>query len=99
MNFIRLDNLHYFRLTRIRLGIDYMNAGGAKTRDDQVAAFHMGMRGVRAQRGAACVPAEVMQLVSGVRHVDPAYDLAVGLRLRIYVQNHQSVRPSPAVCV
>ena len=74
---LRLNHLHDLRVARIGLGIDDMDARRIDARHDQVAAFHMGMRSVRAQAGAACVPAEMMQLVAGIRHVHLADDMAV----------------------
>ena len=74
---LRLNHLHDLRIARIRLGVDDMDARRVDARHHQVAAFHMGMRSVRAQAGAACVPAEMMQLVAGMRHVHLADDMAV----------------------
>ena len=76
----RLDHLHDFRLAGIRLGIEDMDARRADARHDQVTALHVGMRSVRAEAGAARVPAEMMQLIVAVRHIHLADDMAVAGR-------------------
>src|SRR5262249_18532386 len=73
---LRLNHLHDFRIARIRLGIDDVYARRMDTRHDQIAAFYMGMRGMRAQTGAAGVPAEMMQLVADIWHLNLAKDAA-----------------------
>src|SRR5215471_12280045 len=84
---LRLNYLHDFRIARIRLGIDDVYARRMDTRHDQIAAFYMGMRGMRAQTGAAGVPAEMMQLVAGIRHVNLANDTAVTWGRRIDIDD------------
>jgi hypothetical protein len=54
---------------------------------DQVGAFDVRMWIVRAQASAARVPAEMMQLVAGVRHVHLANEMAVARGQRIDVHD------------
>ena len=88
---LRLNHLHDLRFARIGLGVDDMDARRIDAGHDQVAALHMGMRSVRAQAGAACVPAEMMQLVAGIRHVHLADNIAVTRGCGIDVHDAQSV--------
>ena len=88
---LRLNHLHDLRVARIGLGIDDMDARRVDARHDQVAAFHMRMRSVRAQAGAAGVPAEMMQLIAGIRHVHLADDMAVAGGGGIDVHDAQSI--------
>src|SRR5580765_4716357 len=53
-----LDHLHNLWLLGIRLRIQDVDPGRPDARDDQVAAFHVCMRGLRAETRAARVPAE-----------------------------------------
>jgi hypothetical protein len=46
-------------------------------RHDQVTALHMRMGSVRAQTGAARVPAEMMQFVGDIRHVHLTDQVAI----------------------
>ena len=63
---LRLDHLHDSRLSRIGLRVENVNARRVDARHDQIPPLHVRMRRVRAQAGAAGVPAEVMQLIAGV---------------------------------
>src|SRR5262245_37946816 len=60
----RLDDLVEFWIARIRLGVDDVDARGAKARHDQIAPLDMRVWRVRAKAGAAGVPAEMVQLVA-----------------------------------
>ena len=62
----RLDDLRV-----AALGVDDVDVRGAQARDEQVAALDVRMRRPRAQRRGARVPAEVVQLVADVGHVEP----------------------------
>src|SRR5437899_749024 len=61
-DFLRLDRLDDPWRAQIGLGIDDVDPGGADTGRQQVSALDMRVGGIRAQRGAAGIPAEVMQL-------------------------------------
>src|SRR5580704_4122260 len=50
------------------------------------------MRSIGAQGGTARVPAEVMQFISHVRHVNAAHDLTVLVRRAVHIHNDQRVR-------
>ena len=67
---LRLDHLDDLRVPRIGLGVEDVDARRAQPRHDQIAPLDMRMRRVRAEAGRAGVPAEMMQLVAGVRHRD-----------------------------
>src|SRR5215510_360473 len=60
----RLDDLLEFWIARVRLGVDDVDARGAKARHDQIAPLDMRVWRVRAKAGAAGVPAEMVQLVA-----------------------------------
>ncbi len=87
-----LDHPHDLGRARIGLGVDDVQARGAQARHHQIAALDMGMGRVRAQAGAAGVPAEMMQLVAGVRHVDLADDLAVAARAGRHIDHRDRIR-------
>ena len=91
---LRLDHLHDLRLPRIGLRVEDVNPRRVDPRHDQVAPLHVRMRRVRAEARAARVPAEVMQLVAGVRHVGLADQPAVALRRRDRRRRRQSRRAS-----
>ena len=86
-----LDRLHQLRVSRVGLGIENVDARRAQPRHHQVAPLDMRMRCVGTQRGAARVPAKVMQLVAGIRHLGAPDDLRVGFRFRIEIEHAQRV--------
>src|SRR5580704_2425821 len=51
----------------------------------------MRMRRIGTERGAACVPAEMMQLVANVWHFGASDDLRVGFRFWIEIEHAQRV--------
>jgi hypothetical protein len=55
------------------------------------------MRSVRAESGAAGIPAEVMQFISGIGHVHSTNNLAVLLGFRVYINDDQRVGLSTTV--
>jgi hypothetical protein len=67
--------------------IEHVDAAGPEAGDDQGVALEARVAG----RGAG-VPAEVMELVADVRHVDAADDLAVVLGGRVDVDHRDEVR-------
>ncbi|MCY1302808.1 hypothetical protein D9M70_524890 [compost metagenome] len=77
-NFRRLDHAHDLRIARVRLGVDDVQTGGPQARHDQIATFDMRMRRIGAETGRTGVPAEMVQLVADIRHVDLADDLRIG---------------------
>ena len=88
---LRLDDLDNLRVTRIGLGVDDMQARRTQAGHDEIAALHMRMRRIRAEARRARVPAEVMQFVTGVGHIDPPDDLRIGRRRRIDVDDRDRV--------
>jgi hypothetical protein len=62
------------------LSVDDADARGLQPRHNQVTALDVRVRRPRAERGAAGVPAEMVELVAGVRHLDAADELAVSGR-------------------
>ena len=97
-DFLGADRPHDPGRTGIWLGIEDVDVRGAQPRGDQVAALDVRMRRVRAEGGAAGVPAEVVELVARGRHRRAADDLRVGSRSRVDVDDRQPVRP-PALGV
>src|SRR5205085_2116903 len=66
-------------------------------RHDQVAPLDVGMGRPGAQGAGAGVPAEVVQLVADVRHVDAPDDRAVGRRAGGEVDHRDAVGTAVAV--
>src|SRR5205085_953526 len=81
---VRLDHLVHLRGGRVG-GIDDVDTARDQAGDDQVAA------GPDPVATGAGVPAEVVQLVAGVRHRQAVDDLGVGLRHRIDVDGGEEV--------
>ena len=77
-DFLRLDDPDDLRISRIRLGVDDVQPGRPQPRHDEVAPFHMRVRRIGAKAGRAGIPAEMVQFVAGIRHVDLADDARVG---------------------
>src|ERR1700719_2245119 len=71
--FLGFDYFDNLELPWIRFGVDYIDARGAKPGGDQITPLDVRMWSVRTQRRAAGVPAEVMQFVSSVRHINTAH--------------------------
>ena len=78
---LRLDHLDDLRVARVGLGVEDVDARGAQARHDEVAPLDVRMRRVRAEARRAGVPAEMVQLVAGIRHRDAADDLRIGAAL------------------
>jgi hypothetical protein len=74
---VGFDDLHDLRLPRVLQRIENIDPRRPEPRNDEVTPLHVRVRRVRAQRAAARVPAEVVQLVARVRQVGPADDAAV----------------------
>ncbi len=77
-NRLRLNHLDDFRLSRVGLGVDDVNARGAETGNNKVAALEEGMGCVGRQASTTGVPAVVVQLIADVGQLHPAYQSAVG---------------------
>ena len=92
-----LDHLDDLGLVRVVLDVDDVDARGAQAGHEQVAALDVRVGRPRAQRRGAGVPAEVVQLVADVGHVEPADDLAVGRRAGLEVEDRQRVGRAVAV--
>jgi hypothetical protein len=88
----RLDDLVEFRIARIRLGVDDVDARGAEARHDKIAPLDMRVWRIWAKAGAASVPAEMVQLVAGLCQVELAHDLRIALGFRIDVDHGECVR-------
>src|SRR5262245_13850810 len=95
----RLDDFDDFGFAWIRFGIDDMNARRAQSGDNQVTPLDVRMRSVWTKRRAACVPAEVVQLIAGFGHIHLANNFAVGRRLGIYIYHHHRIGASIIVRV
>jgi hypothetical protein len=80
-----------FGVDRVVLDVDDVDAARSQARDDQVAALDVGVRGPGAERAGARVPAEVVQLVADVGHVEAADRRAVGRRVGVDVDDRQRV--------
>jgi hypothetical protein len=89
---LRRDLLDQARVARIVLRVQHVDPRGAQSRHDQIAPFHVRMRRRRAKRAAACVPPEMVQLVTGVRKIGPADDLAIVVRRGIGADHGDRVR-------
>ena len=89
---VGLDDLDELGRARVLLDVEDVDARGAQARDEQVAALDVRVRGPRAQRRGARVPAEVVQLVADVGHVEAADERAVGRRARLEVEHGDRVR-------
>ena len=74
-NEVGLYRLDQLGVVRVRLGVQDVDSGRTKRRDDEVAALQVGMRCVWTERGATGVPTEVVQFVADVGHLDGAYNL------------------------
>ena len=88
----RLDHLHDLWRPRIGLRVENVNARRVDARHDQIPPLHVRMRRVRAEAGAAGVPAEMMEFVPAVRHVGLSDQTAVALRSGVDVQDADRVR-------
>ncbi len=92
-----LDHLDELGLPRVLLDVEDVDPRGAQAGDEQVAALDVRVRGPRAQRRRARVPAEVVQLVADVGHVEAPDERAVGRRALLQVEHGQRVRLAVAV--
>ena len=68
-----------------------MNAGRADSGHNQVTAFDVRMRRIRAKRRATCIPTEVVKLITKLWHLNFADPLAVRARTGINIDNQQRV--------
>src|SRR5688500_4399171 len=73
-----LNHLYERGVAWVWRGVQDVDAGRAQTGHDQVAALDMRVGRGRAQRRAAGVPAEMVKLIAGVRHLGPAKHPAIG---------------------
>ena len=71
-----LDDLGQLGLARVVLDVDDVDARRAQAGHEEVAALDVRVGGPGAQGGRARVPAEVVQLVADVGHVEPPDTLA-----------------------
>ena len=74
-------------LRAVALRVDHVDAGRAKTRQDQIATLGVRMGRVRAERRAAGIPPKVVQLIAGVRQIKSILDLPVRRRSWIDVDD------------
>src|SRR5215469_2707802 len=79
---LRSDDLHYGRLSRVRFGVQNVDARRVDTRDDEIAALHMRVRCVGTEARTAGVPTEVVEFVANDWHVHLPDQAAVALRIR-----------------
>src|SRR6516165_8058794 len=91
----RLDELDDFWVLGVGLRIEDINARRTKAGHDQIPAFDVRMRHIRAQARAARIPTEMMQLITGSGHLDATNDLPVGQRPIVEIHNgHLVVTPA-----
>ncbi len=76
-DFFRLNDFDDLRLARIGLDVEDVDTRRAKAGDDEIAALDVRMRRVRAERGTAGVPAEVVEFIADVRHGHATDDLGI----------------------
>jgi hypothetical protein len=86
-----LDHLDELGRARVVLDVEDVDARRAQAGHQQVAALDVRVRRPRAERRRARVPAEVVQLVPDVRHVEPPDELAVGRRALLQVEHRDRV--------
>jgi hypothetical protein len=86
-----LDDLDYSWILGVRLCVDHVNTRRAQARDNQIPAFDMRVRHIRAQARAASVPTEMVQLVSDPGHFKATNDLPVSQRSTLEIHNGQLV--------
>src|SRR6516164_1610576 len=86
-----LDHFDDLRRTWIGLRVENVDARRAYTWNDQIAPLDVRMGQVRAQARRARVPTEVVELVTGVRHVHLADDVGIRCRAWIDVDNRNAV--------
>jgi hypothetical protein len=72
MQLVGLDHLDELRGERVVLDVDHVDPRGRQAGDHEVPALDVRVRSPRAQRARARVPAEVVQLVADVGHVEAA---------------------------
>jgi hypothetical protein len=92
---LRLDYPDDLRASRVGLGVEDVDAGGAQARHDEVAALDMRVRRVRAEARGAGVPAEMMQFVADVRHRHGVDDAGVGGGGGVQIDHGDGVRLLP----
>ena len=78
LEILSLDDFCDLWVPRIVLGINDEDVGRSQSTKQQVSALDVRVRHVRAQRCAAGVPAEVVQLVPRCWHFHPADYLLIG---------------------
>src|SRR5438477_8358084 len=86
-DFVRLNHFDYLGFSWIRLCINDVNARRAQARHNQVTAFDVWMRRIRAKRRTACIPTKMMQFITKLGHCNFADLAAVGARVRINIYN------------
>src|SRR4029077_3596996 len=87
----RLDHFHDLGVLRVRFRVEDVNPRRSDARYDQVTTFHVRVRVLGAEARAACVPAEVMQLVIVVGEIYLANELAIYGGTRIDIDNAYGV--------
>ena len=88
---LSLDRLDDPRLPGVGLRVEDVDARRVDTRHHEITSLHVRMRRVRAQAGAAGVPSEVVQFITGMRHLGLADETAVRLRAGIDVDDTDRV--------
>src|SRR5207253_9957849 len=90
-NLLRFDHPNVIRFSGGRLDVHDMNTPGAQPGHDQVTAFDVWMRRIRAKCRAARVPAKMMQFITKFWHFNLADLAAIGTRVRINVDYQKCV--------
>ena len=90
------NHLDEFRFPRVRFRINDVDPRRLNPRHDQVPPLRVRMRHVRAQASAAGVPAEMVQFISGVGHLQAPNHSAISARRRVHIHHTQRVGSSVA---
>jgi len=91
-DFLRLNDLVDLRFRGMRFRIHHVEARRADSRDDQVAAFDKGVAGEWRQGRRTGIPAEMVKLVSLVRHRHSVDDLTVCRRAGLHIDYRERIR-------
>ena len=93
LELLGLDRLDDLGAARVGLDVDDVHPRRAQPGNEQIATLDVGTRRRGAQSGAARVPAEVVELVADVRHLERGDDVSVLRRLRVEIDHPECVGP------
>ncbi|MNR41952.1 hypothetical protein D3C85_1604130 [compost metagenome] len=92
-DFLGLDHTDDLRSAGVRLGVDDVEPRGSQTGHDQIATLDMRMWRIGTKARRAGIPAEMVQLIADIRHVDLSDDLRIARRRRIDIDHSDGIRP------